>query len=128
VDNSLNVVLEAEDIFIPKGFFLVSLKLLVGHQLCRHTSEKFLGLFSPEQGRLGGGLMSAVAPHRDQRGSAELCSPRQRQGPRERHGAVSGEGQLWARDRLCTRVRGAWRRLPRAVGIAASAGVQGASG
>ena len=31
-----------------------------------------LGLFSPEQGRLRGGLMAAAAPHRERRGSAEL--------------------------------------------------------
>ena len=43
---------------------------------------------------LRGGLMAAAAPHREQRGSAELCSLWQRQGPRERHGAASGEGQL----------------------------------
>ena len=34
--------------------------------------------------------MVAAAPHREQRGSAELCSVCQRQGPRERHGAVRG--------------------------------------
>jgi len=33
-----------------------------------------LGLLSPEQGRLRGGLMAAAAPHREWRGSAELCS------------------------------------------------------
>jgi len=33
-----------------------------------------LGLLSPEQGRLRGGLMAAAAPHRERRGSAELCS------------------------------------------------------
>jgi len=33
-----------------------------------------LGVLSPEQGRLRGGLMAAEAPHREQRGSAELCS------------------------------------------------------
>ena len=38
--------------------------------------------------------MEAAAPHREQRGSAELCSLWQRQGLRERCGAVSGEGQL----------------------------------
>jgi len=42
---------------------------------------------------LRGVLMAAAAPHRERRGSAELCSLWQRQGPRERHGAVSGEGQ-----------------------------------
>jgi len=41
---------------------------------------------------LRGGLMVATAPHREWRGSAELCSVWQRPGPRERHGAVSGEG------------------------------------
>jgi len=38
--------------------------------------------------------MAAAAPHRERRGSAELCSLGQRQGPRERHEAVSGEGQV----------------------------------
>ena len=33
-----------------------------------------LGLFSPEQGRLRGGLMAAAAPHSEWRGSTELCS------------------------------------------------------
>ena len=32
-----------------------------------------LGLFSPEQRRLRGGLMAAAVPHREQRGSATLC-------------------------------------------------------
>ena len=50
------------------------------------------------------------------------------QGLWERHGAVSGEGQLGVRDRVCTRGRWAWNGLPRAVGTAPSAGVQGASG
>ena len=34
--------------------------------------------------------MAAAAPHREWRGSAELCSLLQQQGPRERHGAVRG--------------------------------------
>jgi len=33
-----------------------------------------LGLFSPEQSRLRRGLMAATVPHRERRGSAELCS------------------------------------------------------
>jgi len=33
-----------------------------------------LGVLSPEQSRLRGGLMAAAAPHREQRGSTELCS------------------------------------------------------
>ena len=72
--------------------------------------------------------MAAAAPHRKWRGSIELCFVRQRQGPRERHGAVSGEGPLGVRERYCT--RGWWARnsLPRAVGTAPSAGVQRASG
>ena len=59
--------------------------------------------------------MAAAAPRRERRGSAELCSLLQRQGPRERHGAVSGEGQMGVRDRGCTRGRWAWNGLPRAV-------------
>ena len=35
--------------------------------------------------------MVAAAAHRERRGSAELCSLCQRQGPREWHGAASGE-------------------------------------
>ena len=31
-------------------------------------------VLSPEQSRLRGGLMAAAAPHRERRGSAELCS------------------------------------------------------
>jgi len=31
-------------------------------------------VLSPEQSRLRGGLMEAAAPHRERRGSAELCS------------------------------------------------------
>ena len=46
-------------------------------------------------------------------------------GPRERHGAVSGEAQLGVRDRVCTRGRWAWKGQPRAVDMALSAGVQG---
>ena len=45
-------------------------------------------------------------------------------GPEERHGAVSGEGQLGVRDRVCSRGRWAWNRMPRAVGTAPSAGVR----
>ena len=61
--------------------------------------------------------MAAAAPHREQR---ELCSVRQQQGPRERHGAVSGQGQLGVRERVCTRGQWAWNGLPRAVGTAPS--------
>jgi len=53
--------------------------------------------------RLRGGLMVAAAPHREQRGNAELCSLWQWQDPRKWHGAVSGEGQLGLRYRYCTR-------------------------
>ena len=42
--------------------------------------------------------------------------------------AVSGEGQLGARDRVCTRGWWAWNGLPRAVGTAPRAGAQGAFG
>jgi len=50
-------------------------------------------LFSLEQSRLRGGLTVAAAPHGEWRSSAELCCLGQGQGPRERHGAASGEGQ-----------------------------------
>ena len=59
--------------------------------------QRFLSLLGSEQSRLRGGLVVAAAPHREQRGSAELCSVRQRQGPREWHGAVSEEGQVGVR-------------------------------
>ena len=64
--------------------------------------------------------MATAAPHREQRGSAELCSLWQRQGPRERHGAVPREGQLGVGDRVCTRGPWAWNGLPRAVLMALS--------
>ena len=66
---------------------------------------------------LKGGLMAAAAPRRKRRGSTELCSLFQRQGPWERHGAVSGEGQMGVRDRVSIRGRWAWNGLPRAVVI-----------
>lgn len=54
-----------------------------------------LGLFSPEQSRLRGGLMAACSSlTRGAEGQA-LSSAllRQRQDPRGRHGAGTGEGQ-----------------------------------
>jgi len=80
----------------------------------------------PGAEELRGGLMAAAAPHRER--SAELCSLWQRQGPRERHGAVPREGQ-WGLGTgsapegggYGTACPGQWAR-PRA------AGVQGASG
>ena len=42
-------------------------------KVCEKTLRS-LSLFSPEPGRLRGGLMAAAAPHRERRGSAELCS------------------------------------------------------
>ena len=47
---------------------------------------------------------------------------------REQHGAVSGEGQLGVRDRVCTRGWWAWNGLPRAVGMTLSSGVLKAFG
>ena len=35
---------------------------------------RILGLLRPEKRRMKGGLMAAAAPHREQRGSTELCS------------------------------------------------------
>mgnify|MGYP001858632796 CR=1 FL=1 len=85
----------------------------------------------PRAEELMGGLTEAAAPHMEQRGSAELCSVCQRQGlrePREEYGAVSGEGQLGVRDRVCTRGQWAWNTLPMAVFIGADvAKVQEAS-
>jgi len=42
------------------------------HTTCEEQLRS-VGLLSPEQ-RLRGGLMAAAAPHRERRGSAELCS------------------------------------------------------
>ena len=64
-----------------------------------------------------------TAPHRERRGSLELCSLWQRQDPRD--GSVLGEGQLGVRERVCTREPWAWNRQPRAVGMAPSCRVQG---
>ena len=65
---------------------------------------------------LRGGLMAAAAPHEVSGGavlSSALCDSDRARGNRERHGAVSGEGQLGVRDRVCTRGRWAWNGLPR---------------
>ena len=93
----------------------------------RRKQLRSLGLFSPEQGRLRG-LMAAEVPPREQRGSAELWYLQQRQGPRERHGAVSGDGQPGVRDRVCTRERWAWNSLTRQWGHPLAAGVEGVFG
>ena len=42
-----------------------------------------------------------------------LCSLQQQQGPRERHGAGSGQGQLGAREKFCTRGWWAWPHAAR---------------
>ena len=76
------------------------------------------GCAQPRAEELRKGLMAAAAPHREQSGSAELCSLWHRYGPREWHGAVSGEGQLGVRDRVCTSGRWAWNGLPKAMGTA----------
>ena len=52
-----------------------------------------LGCAQPRAEELRENLTAAAGPHRERRGSAELCSVWQRQGPKERHGAVSGEEQ-----------------------------------
>jgi len=49
------------------------------------------GVLSPEQSRLKGSLVAASAPHREWRGSAELCYLWQQQGPKEWCRTVSGE-------------------------------------
>ena len=54
-------------------------------------------------------------------GSAELCDRAQGNAME-----LSGEGQLGVRERICNRGRWAWNGLPGAVGMALSAGVQGA--
>ena len=62
------------------------------------------GLCNLKQSRLRGGLMAAAAPHRERRGSAELCSVF----PREWHRSASGDGQVAVRERFCTRGRWVW--------------------
>jgi len=50
-------------------------ELLTVHKVkCPHLCRKGTCACSPEQSRLRGGLMAAAAPHRERRGSAELCS------------------------------------------------------
>jgi len=78
----------------------------------------------PRAEELRGGVMAAAAPHREWRGSAELCSLKQQQGLREWHGAVLGEGQLGGQGQVLhqragwhrTGCTGQWSR-PRAVGV-----------
>jgi len=72
---------------------------------------------------LRGGLMAAAALCERSRGAALSSALCDQQGSRERHGAVSGEGQRGVRDRGCTRGQWAWNGLPRAVVTAPCAGV-----
>jgi len=74
----------------------------------------------PRTEELRGGLMAATAPHREWRGSAELRSLWQWQGLGDRHGAVSGEGQVGVREMPYFRGQRALKRLPRAVDTALS--------
>ena len=70
--------------------------------------------------QLRGGLMAAAAPHRERRGSAELCCVT----------ATGPEGMAWScvrggagkggRQRVCTRGQQAQNRLPRPVSMAPS--------
>jgi len=55
---------------------------------------KSLVLFCPEKRRLRGVLVVACSSLQTVEG--------QQQGPREQHGAVSGEGQMGVRVRVCT--------------------------
>ena len=68
------------------------------------------GFVQPRAEELRGGLMAPAAPHREWRGSAELCCLWQQR----QHGAVPGEGQAGARKRFFTRE--GWNGLPKAVG------------
>ena len=45
--------------------------------------EEWLGLFSPEQRRLKSGSVAAAAPHKERKGSTELCSLVVATGPEE---------------------------------------------
>ena len=61
------------------------------------------GFAQPRAELLRGGLMAAAAPHMERRGSAELCSVWQRQGPRKRHGTLSGRVRVDIRKGFFTR-------------------------
>lgn len=67
------------------------------------TEEQLRPLCCLREKQQRAGLMAAAAPHRDHRGSTELCSVWQRPGLSEWHGAVSDEGQLVVMERVCTR-------------------------
>lgn len=60
-----------------------------GHNMCRVA--EIPGFAQPRAELLRGGLMAAVAPHREQKGSAELHSG-DRQSPRGQHGAADWGG------------------------------------
>ena len=54
-----------------------------------------------------------TSPHREQGGSAELCSLLTAMGRKEHREAVLWEGQVGAWKRFFTRGRWAWHRLPK---------------
>ena len=56
---------------------------------------RFIGLLGLEQRRLRGGLMAAMAPHREQRGSTELCSLMTAAGPAGRAWRCVRGGSSW---------------------------------
>jgi len=69
----------------------------MGKDLEGKTNEEWLRppcLFSLEQSRLRGGLMAATAPHREQRGSAELCSLETAAGLKGIAWSCIGKGQV----------------------------------
>jgi len=59
------------------------------------------------QSRLRAALMAAAGPHGKRRAMQSSALGGQQQGPREQHGAVSEEGRVGVRERVCTSGHGA---------------------
>jgi len=71
----------------------------------------------PRAEELRGGLTATAAPHRERRGSIELCSLVTETGPEGTAWSyvVSGEGQGGVNKKVFTRGQWAWNRILRAV-------------
>jgi len=105
-----------KDIKLSESVQRRSVKVVKGLEakMCEEQLRS-LGAFSPEQSSWGEASWQHATPHSERRDSAELCSLWNWQGPRERHGAVSGKGQLRVRERFFTRERWAWNGMPREI-------------